>query len=143
MQIISPSGGALNLVYQLEKQSAPGAAVQEPVGGGMLGKLDIKWRAPMGDLGRLQTQPIISPVAAKRNLQLLASPSLVCALHMQMSQLHVQHSRCMLFPHVSLACRNECTPWIVQGVISAIRFLDESDELCAISMIFLACEDPA
>ena len=70
MQIISPSGGALNLLYKLEISRESGVGSAGSADGATLGKLDIRWRTPLGDLGRLQTQPIVALAAAAKEVVL-------------------------------------------------------------------------
>lgn len=69
--MITPLGGALNLVFQLSPvQQEDSAKLADGTAGGVLGKLDIKWRTTFGDVGRLQTQPISAPAAALKDVKL-------------------------------------------------------------------------
>lgn len=76
VQVITPGGGALNLLFRLQHKPAerPGHRV-EGADGGVLGKLDIKWRTTMGDVGRLQTQPISATAAALKDIQIQVAES--------------------------------------------------------------------
>ena len=78
LQIVTPLGGALNLLYQL-KHSAPSHTMKsaEKPDKGILGKLDIKWRTTMGDVGRLQTQPISVPAAGLKDICIQVSTNQV------------------------------------------------------------------
>ena len=78
-QVISPSGGAVNLLYRLAPKDQSGKGPLETAGSGM-GKLEIKWRSSLGDVGRLQTQQILAAAAASKELELqVAGPILaVC-----------------------------------------------------------------
>ena len=51
-----------------------------------MGKLDIKWRTPLGDVGRLQTQQIVVSNATK-DFELQVTPS-VCFCFRQLSDIH-------------------------------------------------------
>ena len=64
-------GGALNLVFQLQHSDEEESAnPTSKTGPKELGKLDIKWRTTLGDVGRLQTLPISAPAAAMRDISL-------------------------------------------------------------------------
>jgi hypothetical protein len=51
-----PPGGSSSYVFCLERERA--SPLQNASYSDVLGRLDICWRGPMGDLARLQTQPI-------------------------------------------------------------------------------------
>lgn len=61
--LIKAGGGIYNYLYQL-KLSSQGSAQMKVEGSNVLGKLQITWRANLGEPGRLQTQQILGNVSA-------------------------------------------------------------------------------
>ncbi|KAK6932541.1 Trafficking protein particle complex subunit 13 [Dillenia turbinata] len=76
--IIRSGGGIQNYLYQL-KSSAQGSTHTKLEGSIVLGKLQITWRANLGEPGRLQTQQILgSPILRKEiELQVAVVPSVI------------------------------------------------------------------
>lgn len=71
--LLPPEGGAFSYVFRLDRSAeaeAAGGAAVDPGGGSALGRLEIRWRGPMGDPARLQTQLITMPPAPPRDLLL-------------------------------------------------------------------------
>ncbi|KAK2077607.1 hypothetical protein QBZ16_004452 [Prototheca wickerhamii] len=62
--LLAPKGGQYGLVYRLQAQQSeagprsPTAAAQDPNAMVPLGRLDLEWTGPMGEVSRLQTQSI-------------------------------------------------------------------------------------
>ena len=69
----------MNLLYQLDPMMQADQRHLEPPKGSM-GKLDIKWRTPLGDVGRLQTQQIVVSNATK-DFELQVTPSVCFCFH--------------------------------------------------------------
>ncbi|KAK9811919.1 hypothetical protein WJX72_012399 [[Myrmecia] bisecta] len=69
VQMIAPNSGAANFLYHLRRAAAPGIRKID-VGSAALGKLEIKWRGPMGEVGRLQTQQIMGAPTARKEVEL-------------------------------------------------------------------------
>lgn len=62
---IKSGGGIYNYLYQL-KSSSNGSSETKVEGSNVLGKLQITWRANLGEPGRLQTQQILGNVSDYR-----------------------------------------------------------------------------
>jgi hypothetical protein len=82
--LLPPEGGAKSFVFRLRRgegqgegageSAAGGGAVADPGGGAALGRVEIRWRGPMGDPARLQTQLISMPPSPARDLRLSLGP---------------------------------------------------------------------
>ncbi|KAK9785606.1 hypothetical protein WJX73_006078 [Symbiochloris irregularis] len=76
LQLLDP-GGAVNTLYRVQRLgpgTAEHAAAQVTIVGGnstALGRLEIKWRGMLGDMGRLQTQQITAPVLLAKDVELV------------------------------------------------------------------------
>ena len=84
LPLLHPAGGAAGYIFRLERLWQGGKPVGYIEGSGQgsprlsgfaddgtaLGKLDIRWRGPMGDPARLQTQVITGPARPQRELRL-------------------------------------------------------------------------
>jgi hypothetical protein len=66
---LAPEGGSAHFLFELRKDAnEPGAA------GEALGKLEIRWRGPGGETGRLQTQQIAGPNRAESEVEVRLAP---------------------------------------------------------------------
>ncbi|GMN50833.1 hypothetical protein TIFTF001_019988 [Ficus carica] len=76
--LIKSGGGIYNYLYRL-KLSSQGSAQMKVEGSNVLGKLQITWRANLGEPGRLQTQQILgNPISQKEiELHVTEIPSMV------------------------------------------------------------------
>lgn len=73
-QVVSPLGGSLNLLFKVQRAGSEQARkLPEGTDSGVLGKLAIKWRTNLGDVGRLQTQSITASAAAIKDISLQVS----------------------------------------------------------------------
>lgn len=69
LQVIGPSGGSLNVLFRVRREVRPAGAKSGQVGNA-LGKIELKWRGPMGEVGRLQTQQIMGVPDARKEVAL-------------------------------------------------------------------------
>lgn len=70
----------MNLLYRLEASGQSGDSRRPEGPGGVLGKLDIRWRAALGEVGRLQTQPIVASAAVAKDFELQVSHVEPCSV---------------------------------------------------------------
>ncbi|XP_078427429.1 trafficking protein particle complex subunit-like protein [Wolffia australiana] len=76
--LIKAGGGIHNFLYQLMQPSSESGHVRVD-GSNVLGKLQITWRANLGEPGRLQTQQILGTATAQKevDLQIVEIPSVL------------------------------------------------------------------
>ena len=76
MHVLAPSGGSAHFLFELRPEDSGDNTAATTSGAGdagePLGKLEIEWRGPMGEAGRLQTQQIMATAA---RIEMWRSPS--------------------------------------------------------------------
>lgn len=84
MPLLPPDGGSLSYVFCLGRESSSSEfLLQGASHSDILGRLDIRWRGPMGDSARLQTQPIGRDALSPRRDVWLTLTSLPDKLHVE------------------------------------------------------------
>lgn len=69
-------GCASNYLFKLTRRGGEAAADNA---GSALGKLEIKWKGSLGEVGRLQTQQILGPPAPTKVCPIIDSLSVAAA----------------------------------------------------------------
>lgn len=66
------AGGSKNFLYALHPEQSTALSAGGGISlSGALGKLEIRWRGNLGQLGRLQTQQIMANAANSKDVELL------------------------------------------------------------------------
>ena len=80
MHVLAPSGGSAHFLFELRPEDSGDNTAATTSGAGdagePLGKLEIRWRGPMGEAGRLQTQQIMATPRPQRDVEITIAPSL-------------------------------------------------------------------
>ena len=87
-------GCGSNYLFRLTRRGG-GAAAE--TAGSALGKLEIKWRGSLGEVGRLQTQQILGPPAPTKVCCVITVTALVDGIYAHLTlafgTFHIMHTR--------------------------------------------------